>query len=65
MATSFPYLKIARDHRIPYGIIIRLVQEIEDGVVRFPKNVHLPLFDIVCDAVKEEEQRRWVVEQCK
>lgn len=67
MATSFPYLKIARERRIPYGVVIRLVQEVEDGLFRYPnyRDVKLPLLDDVCDAMREEEHRRWLVEQCK
>lgn len=27
--TSFPYLKIAREHGVPYGEVIRMVENIE------------------------------------
>jgi len=30
MVTSFPFLKIAREHDLPYGVVIRCVQALED-----------------------------------
>lgn len=65
MATSFPFLKIARERNIPYGEVIRMVQEIEEWGM--PNATCWKLYDLdaLCDAMEEENQRRFIVEQCK
>jgi hypothetical protein len=55
--TSFPFLKIARDHGVDYGAVIRLAEECwnapEPGLV-----VYNPILNAVWDAVLAEQDRR-------
>jgi hypothetical protein len=57
MTTSFPFLKIARDHGVNYGTVVRLAEECwnspEPGIV-----VYNPILFEVWDAVKAEQERR-------
>lgn len=61
MGTSFPFLKIARERGVPYGVIIRFAQAIEN-LDRWPsnevKNLSFETRMEVLDAVTEEYERR-------
>jgi hypothetical protein len=55
--TSFPFLKIARDHGVDYSTVIRLAEECwnapEPGLV-----VYNPILNAVWDTVLDEQDRR-------
>jgi hypothetical protein len=58
MMTTFPFLKIARDHGVSYGAVIRLAElcwnsRSDPGIV-----IYNPVLFEVWDAVKDEQARR-------
>jgi hypothetical protein len=63
MITSFPFLKIARERNIPYGVVIRCVQALEHvpapgnsrPVAEMNWNI---IFEDVRKAMLAERQRR-------
>lgn len=60
--TSFPYLKIATEHRVPYGDVIRFVQFL-DRMRGFPDGLRAQpgwQRDVAMAWVAEQERRRQV-----
>lgn len=60
MSTSFPFLKIARERKIPYGVVIRLAQAIETDNWHVPEVGAVTFEDrtAVLDALVLEKSRR-------
>jgi hypothetical protein len=63
MATSFPFLKIARERNIPYEVVIRCVQALEDAdfktLLDYEKSIpDLRTRAMIIDAVNNEQHRR-------
>lgn len=68
MSTSFPFLKIARERNIPYGVVIRLVQSLEhvpDTPLQEAEMNWGIIWNDVIKAMNAERLRRFIVEQCK
>jgi hypothetical protein len=57
MTTSFPFLKIAREHGVPYGAVIRLAEKCWESPAPTIVLYNPILFD-VWDAVRAEQERR-------
>jgi hypothetical protein len=61
MSTSFPFLKIARERNISYGVVIRLVQALEripDTPMQRTEMNWSIIFEDVRKAMLAERQRR-------
>lgn len=65
MPTSFPFLKIAREHNVPYGTVIRIAEEFWSATERYQdfmlflgKATPLPVVQIIQAEVDLEKIRR-------
>jgi hypothetical protein len=58
--TSFPFLKIARDHGLPYGDVIRVAQDFDDETFDSAvlRKIDFAVRELIYDAVEIENLRR-------
>jgi hypothetical protein len=63
--TSFPFLKIAREHNVPYGVVLRIAEALKEGrgpnldpETGFDFYQHPILVNDVAAAIVDERERR-------
>jgi hypothetical protein len=58
--TSFPFLKIAREHGVPYERVLKIADQL-DGLQPWRGRRATPLSIAVADAIGDENRRRATV----